>query len=261
MFINSFVKTKRKLAVPLVLIAVICIFSVYTSRYFDGTGWLGPVTEYWASQGVAVEPSDFTVTTSMKDTLEFAKAAEKVDLQPYRFFVFPLMPSQTQFFRYNLPLISGDLIGSTDSEKLYAEYIHKLNELILSGDNRTAISLSALRGKYIAVIDDLKSAGYKGIPYKWGGLRGALAGDPQIFEQIISKMEGLERSPEKNNIFVNTYDPLPLLSYVENAILVEGNLNDLFNLYNYVTPKNGSTIIPIFADQISQKEIQLFTIF
>ena len=253
--IPSFVKNKANLFAYLIFIAVVCTSTIYTSRYMDGTGWIGPYTKYWRAQGHPIEPSDYIITPSMKEIAGFAKSAEKTDLQPYRFFIFPLMPTQIQFFRYNLPLISGDSIGSFDSEKLYSEYIDKVNDLILSGDNRSAVSLSPLRGKYIAIIDDVNSSAYKGVPSKWLGTKGALTGDPNLFEETISKISGFVRSVEKNNIFVNTYTSLPLLSYVDNAILVKGNLNDLFDLYAYVIPKNNTTLVPIFADQISPKEI------
>ena len=155
--IPSFVKNKANLFAYLIFITVVCTSTIYTSRYMDGTGWIGPYTKYWRAQGHPIEPTDYIITPSMKEIAGFAKSAEKTDLQPYRFFIFPLMPTQIQFFRYNLPLISGDSIGSFASEKLYSEYIDKVNDLILSGDNRSAVSLSPLRGKYIAIIDDVNS--------------------------------------------------------------------------------------------------------
>lgn len=249
-----FTKLKSKILVPLIFAAIICSSIIYSSRYMDGTGWIGPNSKYWESQGVRMESKDSLVTASMRNLAGFAWNSYKTDLEPYRFFIFPLMPTQLQYFRYNLPLISGDAAGAYGSEKRFLDYINDVNGLMLSGDNRSAISLSPLRGKYIGVLTDANSAMYKGEPHKWGGTPGALTGDPEIFKKTISTIQGLVKIPGRDNIFINNYTVLPLVSYADTAILLEGNFSTLFNLYDYITPRENATIIPIFADQTNQKD-------
>ena len=164
------------------------------------------------------------------------------------------MPSQMEFFRYNLPLVVGDQLGSLESEKRYVDYVDKVNGLVISGDNRSAISLMPLRGKYMAILPDANSAVYTGQPHKWGGTRGALTGDPHLFNQTLSNTKGFMRSSEKNNIFINNYTVLPLVSYVDAAVLVQGDFNNLLNLYEFVTPRNNTIIVPIFGDQVNPND-------
>ena len=62
------------------------------------------------------------------------------------------------------------------------------------------------------------------------------------------------RSSEKNNIFINNYTVLPLVSYVDAAVLVQGDFNNLLNLYEFVTPRNNTIIVPIFGDQVNPND-------
>ena len=152
----------------LLFVTIIGSSIIYRHRYFDGTGWIGPVSKYWKSQGFNTAFTDSLVTKSMKDIAQFARGAYIADGEPFRFFIFPLMPSQMEFFRYNLPLVVGDQLGSLESEKRYVDYVDKVNGLVISGDNRSAISLMPLRGKYMAILPDANSAVYTGQPAQMG---------------------------------------------------------------------------------------------
>ena len=252
--VRYFVNFKSELLAWLLFVTIIGSSIIYSSRYFDGTGWIGPVSKYWKSQGFNTAFTDSLVTKSMKDIAQFARGAYIADGEPFRFFIFPLMPSQMEFFRYNLPLVVGDQLGSLESEKRYVDYVDKVNGLVISGDNRSAISLMPLRGKYMAILPDANSAVYTGQPHKWGGTRGALTGDPHLFNQTLSNTKGFMRSSEKNNIFINNYTVLPLVSYVDAAVLVQGDFNNLLNLYEFVTPRNNTIIVPIFGDQVNPND-------
>lgn len=230
---------------------------IYNYPFLGGTFWIKPETDYWAKQGHPVDWKDVLVTPAMKKSVDFAQGQlYKDDGQFYRYFIFPLMPAQKLFFQNNLPLISAGLPSATNSMVRENEYMNIVNRMMLDGEKDAAYFLAPVSGKYVVIVNDLSSTAFTGKPRTWGGVPGALTGNPEEFKEIIMDSDAFVKLPGDNSVFVNNY-AIPPISYVNNAVLIDGNISTLEKIYEFITPKNYTSLpIVLFSETLQNDTIK-----